>query len=59
MKRRFEKKDENMTEMPEQEEAIFFKLGDKDSSIRQENSIEYTIAKLTTRDEERILARRH
>lgn len=33
MERRFEKEDENMTEMPEQEEAIFFKLGDKDSSI--------------------------
>ena len=33
MERRFEKEDENMTEMPEQEEAIFFKMGDKDSSI--------------------------
>ena len=29
MGKRFEKEDENMTEMPEQEEAIFFKLGDK------------------------------
>ena len=46
-----------MTEMPEQEEAIFFKLGDKDSSIPAGKTvIEYTLAKLTTRDEERILA---
>lgn len=57
MERRFEKEDENMTEMPEQEEAIFFKLGDKDSSIPAGKTvIEYTLAKLTTRDEERILA---
>ena len=46
-----------MTEMPEQEEAIFFKLGDKDSSIPAGKTvIEYTLAKLTTRDEKRILA---
>ena len=57
MERRFEKEDENMTEMPEQEEAIFFKLGDKDSSIPAGKTvIEYTLAKLTTRDEKRILA---
>ena len=49
MERRFEKEDENMTEMPEQEEAIFFKLGDKDSSIPAGKTvIEYTLAKLTT-----------
>ena len=57
MERRFEKEDENMTEMPEQEEAIFFKMGDKDSSIPAGKTvIEYTLAKLTTRDEKRILA---
>ena len=33
MEHRFVKEDENMTEMPEQEEAIFFKLGDKNSYI--------------------------
>ena len=33
MERRFEKENEKMTEMPEQEEAIFFKLGDKNSAI--------------------------
>ena len=31
MERRFEKEDENMTQMPEQEEAIFVKLGDENS----------------------------
>ena len=57
MERRFEKEDENMTEMLEQEEAIFFKLGDKDSSIPAGKTvIEYTLAKLTTKDEERVLA---
>lgn len=36
-----------MTEMPEQEEAIFFKLGDKDSSIPAGKTvIEYTLANL-------------
>ena len=33
MEKRFAKEDDNMTEMPEQEEAIFFKLGNKEDSI--------------------------
>lgn len=33
LEKRYEREDENMTEMPEQEEAIFFKLGDKNSEI--------------------------
>ena len=33
MERRFEREDANMTEIPEQEEAIFFKLGDPSSEI--------------------------
>ena len=33
MERRFEKENENMTEMPEQEGAIFFKLGNKEAAI--------------------------
>lgn len=33
MGKRFAKEDENMTEIPEQEEAIFFRLGDKSSAI--------------------------
>ena len=57
MGRRFEKEDENMTQMPEQEEAIFFKLGDKNSSIPAGKTvIEYELAKLTTPDGERTLA---
>ena len=57
MERRFEKENENMTEMPEQEEAIFFKLGDKNSSIPAGKTvIEYTLSKLMTQDKERLLA---
>ena len=36
MERRFEKENENMTEMPEQEGAIFFKLGNKEAAIPAE-----------------------
>ncbi|MGN0335353.1 MAG: ATP-binding cassette domain-containing protein [Lachnospiraceae bacterium] len=57
MGKRFEKADENMTEMPEQEEAIFFKLGDKNSYIPAGKTvIEYELSKLMTPDGERILA---
>lgn len=57
MERRFEKEDEKMTEMPEQEEAIFFKLGDKNSYIPAGKTvIEYTLSKLMTPDEQRVLA---
>jgi len=33
MEKRFEREDENMTQMPEEESAIFFKVGDKDAKI--------------------------
>lgn len=33
MEKRFEREDENMTEMPEEESAIFFKVGDKQARI--------------------------
>ena len=57
MGKRFEKEDENMTEMPEQEEAIFFKLGDKNSYIPAGKTvIEYELSKLMTPDGERVLA---
>ncbi|MCI5649196.1 MAG: ATP-binding cassette domain-containing protein [Fusicatenibacter sp.] len=57
MGRRFEKEDENMTEMPEQEEAIFFKLGDKNSYIPAGKTVlEYELPRLMTPDGERILA---
>lgn len=57
MGRRFEKADENMTEMPEQEEAIFFKLGDKSASIPAGKTVmEYHLSKLQTPDGERTLS---
>lgn len=57
MERRFEKADENMTEMPEQEEAIFFKLGDDRSAIPAGKTvIEYRLPRLESPDGERILS---
>ena len=58
MGKRFERMDEEMTERPEQEEAIFFKLGGKDAAVPAGKTVlEYTIDTLTTPDGERILAR--
>ena len=55
MERRFEKEDENMTQMPEQEEAIFVKLGDENSHIPAGKTvIEYELSKLVTPDGKRI-----
>lgn len=57
MEKRFEREDENMTQMPEQEEAIFFKLGDKKSAIPAGKTvIEYGLETLYTPDEQRILS---
>lgn len=57
MGRRFEREDENMTQMPEQEEAIFFKLGDKKSYVPAGKTvIDFEIPKLMTPDGERLLA---
>ena len=57
MGRRFEREDENMTQMPEQEEAIFFKLGAKNAYIPTGKTvIEYELSKLMTPEGERILA---
>ena len=57
MGKRYEKADENMTEMPEQEEAIFFKLGDKNSYIPAGKTVlEYELSKLMTPDGKRTLA---
>ncbi len=58
MEKRFEREDEQMTEMPEQEEAIFFKLGDKNSAIPAGKWVlEYERPQLLTADGGRILAR--
>ena len=51
------KENENMTEMPEQEGAIFFKLGNKEAAIPAGKTvIEYELPELWTPDGERILA---
>lgn len=58
MEHRFEREDENMTEMPETEEAIFFKLGEKESKVPAGKTvIEYALEELRTPDGERVLAR--
>ena len=63
MERRFAKEDKKMTEMPEQEEAIFFKLGHKEDDIPSGKVVlEYELDKLqipskTENIEEKVLAR--
>ncbi|MCR5557893.1 MAG: ATP-binding cassette domain-containing protein [Butyrivibrio sp.] len=58
MGKRFEKEDENMTEMPEQEEAIFFKLGNDDARMPAGKTvIEYSLDELRTPDDSKVLAR--
>ena len=57
MGKRFERLDEQMTEMPEQEEAIFFKLGDKDSVIPSGKWVlQYNSDKLISADGSRKLS---
>ena len=57
MEKRFEREDEFMTQMPEQEEAIFFKLGDKDATIPAGKTvIDYSLETLSTLDGQRILS---
>lgn len=61
MGRRFEKEDENMTQMPEAEEAIFFKLGKEGSAVPAGKTVlEYRLPVLMTPEqegEERLLSR--
>lgn len=57
MERRFARENENMTEMPEEETAIFFQLGDKTSEIPAGKTVlEYTLPELVTPGGERVLA---
>lgn len=57
MAHRFEREDENMTNKPEKEDAIFFKLGNKDSVVPAGKTIiEYELSKLFTTDGKRILS---
>ena len=58
MGRRFERQDEDMTQMPEEEDAIFFKLGEKDAAIPAGKTvIEFVLPCLTTPDGARVLAK--
>lgn len=58
MGKRFEKEDENMTLMPEKEEAIFFKLGADNSEIPMGKTvIEFKLDKLMTPDESKLLSK--
>lgn len=57
MAKRFEREDENMTEMPDQEEAIFFKLGNDASKMPYGKTVvEYDLPALTAPDGSRVLA---
>lgn len=58
MGKRFEKEDDTMTQMPEQETAIFFKLGNASSKIPVGKTVvEYSLDKLYTPDGDRILSK--
>lgn len=58
MEHRFEREDENMTDMPEQEEAIYFRLGNRDSAIPSGKWVVQTqFDELRTEDGNRVLAR--
>lgn len=57
MGKRFEKENERMTEMPEQEEAIFLKLGDRDSAVPAGKPVlDYELPVLYSADGESVLA---
>ena len=57
LEKRYEREDENMTRMPEQEEAIYFKLGEKNSAVPAGKTvIKYSLDTLYTPDSGRILA---
>lgn len=58
MERRFEREDRNMTEIPEEESAIYFKLGDKSAAIPAgKGVIDFSLDRLCAPEEGRILAK--
>ncbi len=58
MEKRFEKEDEKMTKMPEQEEAIFFKFGNENAKMPAGKTvIEYSLDELRTPDNSKVLAK--
>lgn len=57
MEHRFERENDNMTQMPEEEHAIFFKLGDKSAAIPAgKGVIDFSLDKLYTSGNEKVLA---
>ena len=57
LEHRFEREDENMTEFPEQEEAIYFRLGDKNSTVPSGKwVVQCELPELCTADGSRVLA---
>lgn len=57
MGRRFAKEDENVTKMPEMEEAIFFRLGDENTHMPAGKTVvDYELSRLVTLDGRRVLA---
>lgn len=57
MERRFAREDEAITNMPEEESSLFFKLGGKDANIPSGKTVlEYSLEKLYTPDHETVLA---
>lgn len=57
MQKRFEREDEEMTPMPEEESAIFFKLGQKDAKIPAGKTVlQYSLEQLYTPDYARLLS---
>ncbi|MCI9602990.1 MAG: ABC-F family ATP-binding cassette domain-containing protein [Ruminococcus sp.] len=57
MERRFAREDAQMTEMPEEEDAIFFKLGDETAKLPSKKTVlDLTLERLDTPDGERVLS---
>jgi len=57
LEKRYEREDEDSCKMPEQEEAIFFKMGvDAQEIPNGKTVLEYSLEKLNTQDEERQLS---
>ena len=57
MERRFQREDQEMTEIPEEESAIYFKLGDGSSGVPAgKRVIDLTVDRLYAPGEERVLA---
>ena len=58
MEKRFEREDRNMTEIPEEESAIYFRLGDKSAAIPAgKGVIDFSLDRLCAPEEGRILAK--